>query len=322
MKKNIKTILREGIAKNVLGFDITRPTQQLIIMRGIPGSGKSTLAKSLVKEGIIHSTDDVIESMGDYNEFFKKMAESNDFKPLSMVHSKNLKNLIASIKEGKSPVILDNTNIRMNEPKRIVEMALKLGLDEKNISIIDVGTNGLTAENLAERNSHGVPLEKIKSMIASHKGQGEMTVKKILESKDMYKVSDVLYSCVLLDKASHNRLLDSEYYNYIDIPDGWVVYAHHMTIAFGKGVKDKSELGKKVTLRAYKVGISDKAMAVMVDGYPSDNAIPHITIAINKDGGGKPKDSNDIEKWQDIKPFYLNGVVADIGKDNQPILGH
>jgi adenylate kinase family enzyme len=33
-------------------------------MRGIPGSGKSTKAKSLVGEGIIQSTDDVITSQG------------------------------------------------------------------------------------------------------------------------------------------------------------------------------------------------------------------------------------------------------------------
>lgn len=308
--------------KNVLGFEITRPTQELIIMRGIPGSGKSTMAKSLVKEGTIHSTDNVIESWGDYNQFFANMVESKDFSPLSRAHSKNLTNAIASIKEGKSPVVFDNTNIKMNEPKRLVEMALKLGLDEKNIKIVDIGTNGLTAEKLAERNSHGVALEKIQSMIASHKGQGEMTVKKILESKDMYPTSDVLYSCVLLDKASHNTLITPANYNYIDIPDGWEIYAHHMTIAFGKGVKDKSELGKKVTLRVFKVGISDMAMAVQVDGYPSDNKIPHITIAVNKDEGGKPVMSNDITKWQNIKPFYITGVVTNIGKDNVPILEH
>jgi hypothetical protein len=272
----------------------------------------------LVKEGVIHSTDSVIESWGNYNEFFNKMVESEDFTPLSRAHSKNLSNAIASIKEGKSPVVFDNTNIKMNEPKRLVELALKMGLDENNIKIVDIGTNGLTAEQLAKRNSHGVPLEKIQSMMASHKGQGDMTLKKILESKDMYKTSDVLYSCVLLDKASHNALITPANYD-VEPPDGWVIFAHHMTIAFGKGVKDKSELGKKVTLRVFKVGISDMAMAVQVDGYPSEKAIPHITIAINKDGGGKPKDSNDITKWQDIKPFYITGVVADIGKDNMPI---
>lgn len=319
MKGEIRKILREEMRKNILGFEITRPSQEVIIMRGIPGSGKSTMAKSLVKEGVIHSTDSVIESWGDYSEFFTKMVENKDFSGLSRAHSKNLSNAIASIKEGKSPVVFDNTNIKMNEPKRFVELALKEGIDEKNIKIVDISTNGLTAEVLAARNTHGVPLEKIKSMIESHKGQGEMTLKKILESKDMYNTSDVLYSCVLLDKASHNKLLQPDNYN-IEPPDGWVIFAHHMTIAFGKGVKDKSELGKKVTLRVFKVGISDMAMAVQVDGYPSDNKTPHVTIAVNKKDGGKPKDSNDITKWQSIKPFYITGVVADIGMDNVPIL--
>ena len=312
MKEKIKSILRESYAKNILGFEITRPSQELIIMRGIPGSGKSTLAKSLVKEGIIHSTDDVIESWGNYNDFFTVMAKNEDYTPLFRAHSKNTSNLIKSIKEGKSPVILDNTNIKMNEPKKIVELALSLGLDENNIKIIDIGTNGLTAEALAKRNSHGVPLEKISSMISSHKDLGEMTLKKILESKDMYKTSDVLYSCVLLDKASYNKLLQPENYNYIDIPDGWRIYAHHMTITLGP-LKDKSDIGKTVMLRAIKVGLSDKAMAIQVEGYPTKNAIPHVTLAVGPDG--KPKDSNDITKWQDIKPFNLSGVVTEIGRD-------
>jgi hypothetical protein len=36
MKKEIKTILREGILKNSLGVVVTRPEQTLIVMRGIP----------------------------------------------------------------------------------------------------------------------------------------------------------------------------------------------------------------------------------------------------------------------------------------------
>jgi hypothetical protein len=38
MKENIKQILREGIDKNALGVLVSRPTQELIVMRGIPGS--------------------------------------------------------------------------------------------------------------------------------------------------------------------------------------------------------------------------------------------------------------------------------------------
>lgn len=313
MKDKIKSILRENSELNALGYAVTRPNQELIVMRGIPGAGKSTKALSLKNEGVIHSTDAIIESMGDYNEFFKIINESKDNSALSRVHSKNLKNAITSMKAGVSPVIYDNTNIKMNDPKECVVAALKMGFADNNIKFVDIGTNGLTAKQLVERNTHGVTLEIIQRMIDSHKGQGEMTLKKVLESKDKYKTSDVLYSAVVLDKASHNKLLSPT--NYIlEPPDGWVIFAHHMTIEFGKGVENKADLGKEVTLKVTRVGLSEMAMAVQVEGYPSKNKIPHVTIAVNPDGG-KPVMSNDITKWQDIKPFYLTGVVTEIKKD-------
>jgi hypothetical protein len=257
----------------------------------------------LVREGVIHSTDTVIERTGDYNGFFAKMIESKDFTALSRAHSTCFTEAVTSMKNGVTPVVIDNTNIKMNEAKNFVKAALTMGYADENIKFVDIGTAGLTAEVLAERNTHGVPLEKIVSMIASHEGQGEMTLKKVLESKDMYKQSDVLYSCVLLDKASHNSLL-----NRVETPDGWTIYAHHMTINLGP-LKDKSELGKKVDLTVTKVGISDMAMAVAVEGYPSKNAIPHVTIAVNPDGG-KPVMSNEITKWQDVKSFVISVVVT------------
>ena len=55
------------------------------------------------------------------------------------------------------------------------------------------------------------------------------------------------------------------------------------------------------------------AMAVRVEGYQSNNAIPHITIAINPDGG-KPVMSNNITDWDKIKPFNITGVVTEIKK--------
>ena len=73
MKDSIKQKLRENLKTNSLGVAITRPNQELIIMRGIPGAGKSTKAKSLVREGVIHSTDDLIDATGDYRAFFAKM---------------------------------------------------------------------------------------------------------------------------------------------------------------------------------------------------------------------------------------------------------
>jgi hypothetical protein len=116
------------------------------------------------------------------------------------------------------------------------------------------------------------------------------------------------YSAVVLDKESHDKLIN-ELKN--QIPQGWKIYAHHMTIAFKQPLEDKSQLGKTVTLRATKLGISDMAMAVMVDGYPSKNKIPHVTIAVNPNGG-KPFMSNQIENWQTINPITLVGQVTEV----------
>jgi predicted kinase len=309
----IKEQLREGIMKkNTLGALISRPNQKLIIMRGIPGSGKSTKANTLVGEGIIHSTDTVIESIGDYASHFARMIESGDWTMHSKVHHMNFVNAANSMKEGVSPVIVDNTNIKAVEAKKYVEAALAMGLDESNILIIDVADGGQTAEILAERNTHNVPLVTIKRMLASHKGVGVLTVNKILESDGGIKPPKVLYTAVVLDAKSSDALIRK--YSSI-VPEGWNLFCSHMTILFGKPLEDRSEIGKEVTLDVSSLGISDKAIAVSVKGYQTVNAIPHITIAVNLSGGGKPYDSNNITDWvvTDFNnPLKLHGVVTEI----------
>ena len=120
-KQVIKQLLREGMMrKNAGNIEITRPDQELVIMRGIPGSGKSTKAKSLVGEGVIHSTDDLIEATGDYKGFFNKLNESKDFSGLGRMHRNNLINARNSMLEGISPVVIDNTNIKAFESKKYV----------------------------------------------------------------------------------------------------------------------------------------------------------------------------------------------------------
>lgn len=309
MKEKIKEILRESITKNVLGVIVSKPSQELIVMRGIPGAGKSTKAKSLVGQGKIHSTDDVIEAGGDYNEFFAKMIAAKDFSPLSKAHSTNLRNAISSMKSGESPVIIDNTNIKQNESKAYVVAALEMGYADNNIKFVDIGSAGVEAAELAKRNAHGVPLDKIEMMIASHTAQGPLTLQSVLGSKDMYKQSDVLYSCVLLNNQSKSTLLSMVGNK---IPEGWKVFAHHMTINMGE-LKDKTDLGKEVTLTVEALGLSDMAMAVRVSGYETKNEIPHITVAVNPEGG-KPVMSNQISNWQPIKSFMIKGVVTEIKK--------
>lgn len=313
MKERIKEILREGVEKNSLGVAIIRPLQELIIMRGISGAGKSTRAKSLVGEGVIHSTDDLVAATGDYRGFWDNILKENDYSSLHKLHGKNLANAKESMFRGVSPVVIDNTNLKPSEPKGYVEYALSIGYADANIKIEDVGTGGMTSEQLAARNLHNTPLETINNMVQRHKAHSPLTISKILEAKEFFKSSDVLYSAVVLDNASYNKLLSPSNYN-IEPPDGWIIYAHHMTIAFGKGIDNKEDLGKEVTLKVVRVGLSDMAMAVQVEGYPSKNVIPHVTIAVNPNGG-KPVMSNDITKWQDVKPFYLTGKVIEIKKN-------
>jgi hypothetical protein len=227
------------------------------------------------------------------------------------MHHKNYLNAKASMEQGITPVIVDNTNIKASEPKKYVEAALRLGLSEDNIKIVDVGDGGQSADVLAERNTHGVPLKTIQRMLSSHRGVGKLTVKKILEAKGGLKSEDkVLYSAVVLDKESQSKLLSQ-----FPAPEGWRSIAHHMTIVFGKGLEDKSEVGKEVELTVTELGISDMAMAVKVDGYPSTNKIPHITIAVNDKEGGKPVMSNDITNWEKVDLGFnlrLHGIVTEI----------
>lgn len=120
---------------------------------------------------------------------------------------------------------------------------------------------------------------------------------------------EVLYSAVVLDEKSKSVLLSQ----IKVIPEGWDIYCHHMTIAFGKPVPNEQHVGKQVKLTVKELGISDMAIAVRVTGYPSNNAIPHITVAVNP-MGGKPVMSNFIEEWFIIDQFQLVGTITNIMK--------
>ena len=284
-------------------------------MRGISGSGKSTKAKQLVGNGVIHSTDDVISSMGNYNDIFADMIARKDFSNLQKAHQTNLRNAINSMKNGITPVIIDNTNLAPWESKAYVKAALEMGFDDGNIEIVNIGTGGASAEELAKRNTHGVPLDKIKQMIDKYNSNKDITIADILKETNKDKTKKVLYSAVVLDKNSQKDLL-SKFKD--SIPEGWKPFAHHMTIVFGKGLDDKSEVGKRVTLTVTELGKSNKAIAVKVKGYDSANEtpeIPHITLAVNTLEGGKPFMSNQITNWSPVekeKKFEVTGTVTEV----------
>jgi hypothetical protein len=118
----------------------------------------------------------------------------------------------------------------------------------------------------------------------------------------------ISYSAVVLDHESSELLLNTF---KGEIPDGWKKYAHHMTIALGKAIEDENLLGSSQTLIVTQIGKSDMVIAVRVEGFPSKNKIPHVTLAVNPEGG-KPFMSNKIEEWKDIEPFEITGEVRNI----------
>ena len=126
----------------------------------------------------------------------------------------------------------------------------------------------------------------------------------------MKKIS---YSAVVLTEDSHAKLVNK--YGYLT-PEGWKIFAHHMTIVFGAGlpteIKDRE--GDTVELKVTHIGLNKRVIAFKVEGFPTNNDIPHVTFAVNVTDGAKPVESNDIEEWVDVVPFNIEGVVTEIPK--------
>jgi len=132
-----------------------------------------------------------------------------------------------------------------------------------------------------------------------------MKILDVLKESQGYKVS---YSAVVLDEKSKQAILDR-----FTLPSDWKIICHHMTIKMGELPENmKSRINEKVTLTVIENGNSDKAIAVKVKTDLSQNAIPHITVAINTKNGAKPKDSNDIDDWTPVNPYTVTGRIQEI----------
>ena len=121
----------------------------------------------------------------------------------------------------------------------------------------------------------------------------------------------ILYCAVVLSESSRQLLLNTF---GKEAPSDWKWICHHATICFGHGLvgEMKYDLGKEITLKVTHIGKSNMAMAVVVDGIKSDNAVPHITLCVNESAGGKPKMSNDITNWEPISQIVIYGIISKI----------
>lgn len=121
----------------------------------------------------------------------------------------------------------------------------------------------------------------------------------------------ISYSAVVLNEKSRERVL-KRFKEYI--PDEFEIIAHHMTINMGEIHSDfEKYLGVTVGLKVEEIAMDDKVIAIGVSGFKTKNKKPHITLAVNRHVGGKPKMANDLKTWEKLKrPMYISGDVKEV----------
>ncbi|XP_048150988.1 NEDD4-binding protein 2-like 2 isoform X2 [Corvus hawaiiensis] len=135
----------------------------LLILRGLPGSGKSTLSRALLGQscdGIVLSTDDYFRQQYGYTYNAAQLGDAHEW---------NRKRAKQAMEQGKSPVIIDNTNTQAWEMKPYVEVALEKGY---RVEFREPDTWWkFDPEELEKRNKHGVTREKIAQMLERYEYQ-------------------------------------------------------------------------------------------------------------------------------------------------------
>lgn len=147
----------------------------MVLMRGCPGSGKSYLARGLV---VSYGGDpkDFIFSTDDY--FIRNNVYRFDPMLLNDAHGWNQRQCLNKAREGRSPIIIDNTNTQLWEMTVYATIAVNHGY---SIVILEPETPWFENLNeLAKRNKHGVPKDKIRAMLERY--EKKITVEALLNS--------------------------------------------------------------------------------------------------------------------------------------------
>lgn len=141
--------------------------KKLIIMRGLPGSGKSTKSSALSAGGVSLSTD---EFWGPNYDF--------DVTRLGDAHRWNENRANKAMQEGITPIVIDNVNNTSYAARAYVRAAQKYGYE---VEFAESDTPWrFNVEELAKRNKHNVPQERIQEMLDDW--EPELTVDGVLNS--------------------------------------------------------------------------------------------------------------------------------------------
>lgn len=124
-------------------------SETLYLIRGLPGSGKSALAIQLGVPSV--SADDYFYHDGVYVFDPTLLAEA---------HGESLRSAELELRRGGSVAVANTFTCRW-EMEPYLCMVKRYG---QRVVVIDLYDRGLTNSELAEANSHGVPVESIAAM--------------------------------------------------------------------------------------------------------------------------------------------------------------
>jgi hypothetical protein len=120
------------------------------------------------------------------------------------------------------------------------------------------------------------------------------------------------YTAVVLTAPSRSALLKRF---RKQLPRGWDVEAHHMTINLGAAADGPASglVGQAVELRVVTLARGETVVAVGVESpLATQTALPHITLAVNVAAGGRSRDSNTLSGWKPVEPLAVQGTIQEI----------
>lgn len=138
----------------------------MVLMRGAPGSGKSTLARRLCDEAVPHS--DRKHHIFSADDYFVRRNGRYVFVPtdLPLAHQQCQRLVGEQAQQGWSPLCVDNTHMQLWEMSEYAHVAARCGYVLRLLEATVAWRRSPT--QLAERNTHGVPREKIVAMLSRY----------------------------------------------------------------------------------------------------------------------------------------------------------